>query len=653
MSEPVPDDAPRGAVRFGRFELDLESSDLLADSHPVQLAPRPLAVLEVLVSNAGRTVSREALREAVWGQETHLQFEQSLNSCIRRLRAALGDDSQSPRWIETVPRRGYRFIGRLDSGPGTPDVLRAHEKSPDSKPPASRPAGTPRWMLGWIVASLIALGLGAWIWRTAFAPSKRPVEGSVPPPAAITLAVAPFPAAESTPVAESTPAAESTSDASVGGLGYELHRRLARIAPRRIHVLGIETAARLEAESPESALASVSVDAWLRGRLLGEADRRRLEVALTDADSRILWRRTVVLDEADDQGSMAPRVMATEIARTLIESHALDVRLGAIEPETGPGEAISRPALDAYLRGLYLRRQQTSDALEGAIASFEESVALAPGLASAWGELAQALAQSAWPVGRPDSERLARTVSAAERALALDPEQADAHLALGYVALYSDRDIPGAHAHFRSAVDAAAGEAEPHSASAAVLAARGEVRTAVAEARLAEALDPLNMVVQSDLCWYLVFAERFEDADRACGRALDFAPGNRYLRLGWTVALEQVSPARAVAQWLLLLAGGDAPLDAWGRPDADPTATLEAIRAWFAERQHALLTSGRGQPLMAAAAFAAAGRHDDALAALERALEQSSAFLVFVSVDPRYRALRSDPRFIDLVHRIV
>lgn len=609
-ADPSADSSTR--FRFGTFELDDGSGDLSRQGRPVALSPRPLAVLRVLVANAGRTVTRRRLRESVWGAEAYLEFDQSLNSCIRRLRAALGDDPQAPRFIETVPRRGYRFIAPVEpvrTPTAEGDVDGPHDR-------ANRRTGG----LVISIALLMVVVAAAWMTRGAARPASRPT-------APLTVALL--------PLESSVP--EITAGGEIGAaLEQQLELRLRALEPARLRVLGSTTSAALAEGSAGARALVATLDHELRAILSSSGDRLRLDLSLSDSARRPRWRGHRIWARSTDLGRV-DRLLAS-----LVDEIAVEL-LGR---PAAPATATPAPrALAAFLRGRYQERLGDPESLQLALASYDEAIAHDPGYAAALGHKAKLLSVMGWPDARPSAEVLAAAAATAARALALDSTEVDALLASSYVDLYYRWDLASARRVVDDALELAPGRGDVYSAHAAVLAAAGRADEAVDAARIAQELDPLNLAVRSDHCWYLLYAD-------SCGRALDLEPTNAWIRLALAVAQGRNDPALALETWRKLVRDTSTAIEDRGTSSGSPEERLKELLGRAADRQAERSLRHKALSLEAAAAYAAAGELDPALDALERAIDDRLAFVVFVGLDPRFDALRQEPRFAALMERV-
>jgi len=269
------------SVRFGPFELDADAGSLRRAGVPLKLAPQPLRLLWLLVTHAGELVSRELIREQLWAGTTFVDYEQGENHCIRRIRLVLGDDARRPRFVETVPRRGYRFIAELESAQ-TPTATAgpASQLPPPLREPDRSGASLTLLPLGMIAAVGLSLGL-ALFWRaprTSRPPSRR----------GLRLAVMPF-------------ADLSRSESLASGLVYEITTQLVR---RRGAGLSVVAAPELEA------------DYWLEGSVQRSAGRVRVTAQLSEAGGNRVWAESYVRELSDELALQSE--LAAQIIRQLL-----------------------------------------------------------------------------------------------------------------------------------------------------------------------------------------------------------------------------------------------------------------------------------------------------------------------------------------------
>lgn len=608
-------------LRFDGFELDTASLELSREGDFLPLAPQPTKVLAYLAENAGRTVSREEIQRHVWGDE-HVEADLGLNSCIRKIRAQLGDDAGEPRFIRTLPRRGYRFVAELDGDTG--DRVR-------------RPGGVP-WR--WVAVAAAAATLG---WFLLADERPNPTQGiavgaAVPTPVA--LAVLPFENLSEDP-------AEVYISA---GLTDETIARLGQIEPDLLAVIARTTAVQIERTDryiPDIA-EELKVDYVLEGGIRRENGRLRATVRLIDGRIGVVTQSEIFEAPTKDMLT-AQASLADNIAGWLV-----DFFHRGFESLAAPDFAIEGDQYETYLQGLHYLHEGTGEGYRSARERFAAIVEESPEFAAGWSGLAEAELWLRWFGGKDPDESVVAARAAAERAIELAPRLGAPHLLLAYAALYADFDFEEAGRRFARALELEPGAARTQSWYAGYLSAIGAHDEALERARLARRLDPLAMAVRADLCWLHNYARRFEEALAACENALELQPGDAWTTLGRVEALRQLGRQAEAVDALGQLASA-APagiaavgVETWSELAAsEPAAALNKALDWLET-----IAGGRPQPYFTASIAALRGHEGVALEMLDQAFRERDSLLVFVGVDPRFDSVRSSPRFGDLVTRL-
>lgn len=588
------DPPPARRARFHDFELDLATADLRRVGVPVPLQPQVAEALVLLVARAPRLVPREDLIRHLW-PSTIVDYDQGLNNTIRLLRRALGDDPKSPRFIATLPRRGYRFLAPVElvaepvSRPVEPAPREAEPPAPSELPGGRLPARTRWWLSLALAAAALAVAIVS-LWLAAA--GRRPE-----PP---TLAVLPF--------AGSGPETELLGES----LAEELTRELSVVPGGSLQVIGQGSAVRAGDDS---------ADPFAAGRLLGashvvvgsvsdEGTGLSLEVAvLRVADGSRLWRETV--RTSWQELLTTPRALAGRVA----DSVGWVVGAG---PEPPP-EALSPDAVEGYLRAKYLMGRSRPEA---ALPLLREVVATAPTFAPARVALGDAMLSSAG-----GSEGAAEARRLAIEALGLAPASAEAHLLRARVALGYEWDWQLAEAHLDRARELAAGSAKVHLARAAFLSSLGRHHEALEAAELGRRLDPLSAALHGDLALLRFWAGDWAGVQREAERLLDLEPEDRMalgLRLEALVRQGRWEPARELA---LSLHGPDPALEVAGPALGRRLLTLQEERLRQAD-------PGPARAIFLASLAAQRGREREALDHLEEAVRLRSAYVPFLPTDP-------------------
>ena len=622
-------------LRFGAFEADLHTGDLRKGGRPVRLRGRPFDILALLLAQPGELVTRDELRDRLWSADTFVDFDHGLNTAVNRLRETLGDSAESPRFVETVPRRGYRFVAPVTDL----DALAPPREAPapavalpagPTSAPVARAAGPRRWALAGL-AVLVALGAGFTLLRRG----PKPTAPSGP----TRLVVLPF------RNVGGDPGQEYFAD----GLTDELIADLSQVGALRIisrtSAMAYKTSTR---RLPEIAK-ELNVDAVVEGSVLRSGDRVRITARLVDAPTdHNLWGETYERDIADILS------LQREVARAI----TLGVRVTVTPQEQArlekPGRVDPR-AYEAYLRGRFAWQTMTTDGLRKGIESMKAAIAIDPTYARAY----EGLAYCWWILGSagfevaPPSETAPKAKAAALRALELDPTLSSAAVTLGMLEIDHDWDFAKGEARVREAIAHSPSLSEVRTSFSAYLAGMGRADEAVAEAERGLDLDPLSVVAGQTLGYRLFYGRQYDRALVEFRRALALDPASFVAQIGIAQAHWQKGERR------IALAEGERAF----RESADNRWVLAWLGyAWSASGQPAkgreVLAklaewgkSGYVSPFYRAMVEVGLGDKGRAMEALEAAFKDRSGWLVFLNVEPEFDSLRSDPRFVDLLHR--
>ncbi len=493
---------------FGPYRLDRQARVLLRDGATVPLTPKVLDTLAVLVERRGAVVSKDELLRAVWPDS--FVEESNLSQNVSVLRKALGQHPDHLTYIETLPKRGYRFVAEVmipeaEIPRAFPEeVERESPPAPADAEPASAPppAATRVGMraAAAIAAVLILCGAAAiWYYRQ-------------PGPGAGIRSIAVLPLKNLS--------GDSAQDYFADGMTELLTAEISK--ELRLRVTSRTSAMRYRnSDKPLRTMAGeLNVDAVIEGSVVRSGGRLRITVQLIHVSSdRHLWAETYDREFTD------ALVLQQEIARAV----AHEIRAGT-GPVRGNGPApINRSAFEAYLRARYYLDERTAESIPKAIAWYQKAIAEDPAYARAYAGLADCYNQLGTVMigGRSPSESRKMAVAAASRALEIDPELAEAHAALGYSNLYEwhwDRAKEG----LERAVGLNPNYAPAHLWLAHYLAARAHFDQALQEVRLARDLDPLSPIIQTQVGWILKFAGRFSESIVEFRKALEMEPGYQW-----------------------------------------------------------------------------------------------------------------------------
>ena len=629
-------------LRFGVFELDPSVPELRERGRRVHLQEVPLRALQILLEQPNELVSRDLFFTRLWPDDSSGILDDNLNTAVRKLRLALNDSAHHPRFIETVPKRGYRFVAPVSregetgdampstaAGAAAPAAPAAPRRSPWSS--AVPPPGT----AALVAAVIVAMAAGATVLRLIERGAEEPAAAEARDDFG-TLAVLPF------VNASDNPDDEYFSD----GLAVELLDSLSRSDELRVVSRTSAFALKGRNLSAQEIGRMLGADSLVEGSVRRDGNRLRISVHLVDARNGYqLWTETY--DRRMDDVFEVQEEIALSIANTL-----LGRLLGPAEAGKLAITATDPVAYDLYLKGRFYWHRRTEDGLRGAVEHFENAVRLAPDYAPAWVGLADAYAVLGFYDYIEPAEAFPRAQESARRALELEPDSASAQATLGYAALYYDWDLVEAEARFLESIELDPGFSKTHQWYANLLVAAGRFDEAEREMRRAQQLDPLSLIASAALGWVRYHAGQQTAALDQLRLTLGLDPDFElaYLWSGW--ALEELGDYDAALEMLeeaVARSGGS----------GISTASLARLHALRGEREDAeqllagLLESERYVPSyeIAKAKFAL-GAESEASEWLQRAFEQRSHSLVFLRVDPQLSAQQGNAAFLRLAGRI-
>jgi TolB-like protein/DNA-binding winged helix-turn-helix (wHTH) protein/Flp pilus assembly protein TadD len=601
----------------------------------------------MLLEKPGEVVTRDELRNKLWSADTFVDFDVGLNNAVLRLRNALGDSADSPRFIETLPRRGYRFIARVD-GP-VPATLHESTRSSiagnqqETVPPAANATAEfvvpslerPRARKIWTAATVLAVLLALFAVLNAGGLRQR-VFGRPSPPAIGSLAVLPL----------ENLSGDEAQEYFADGMTDELITDLASIA--RLRVISRTSTAHYKGTRktiPEIAR-ELNVDAVVEGSVARSANKVRIRAQLVRAvPEEHLWAKSYERD--------LPDVLALQ--RDVANAIANEIKVHLTPQERqhlANARSINPEAYNAFLLGDYHASKRNPAALDKGIQYFQQAIRIDPSYAQAYAGLAEAyIERDIWGglgIGKSADQVRAATL----KALELDGELAEGHALLGRIHFQSDWDWQSTEAEYKRAIELNPNLARSYADYAYFLQAMGRHQEALAAAHRAVELDPLSAPNICDEGRILYRARQYERAIARYQRALELDPG-------YVPALSRM--AEAYEEW----GKYDQALAAvqkFQQAAADPRDIRRPLGRLYARtgrRREALEITRtiEADPNTSGSAFAlvviysALGDRDRAIAALEKGV-QSRSLLPFVFVDPQLDPLRSDPRYSDLLQRM-
>ncbi|HWY58784.1 MAG TPA: tetratricopeptide repeat protein [Terriglobales bacterium] len=632
---------------FGPFQLDPPERLLLCDGHPVPIPPKAFDLLVYLVERGGHLVEKDELLKTIW--RGSIVEEGNLSVTVSFLRKALNDDRGLHKYIETVSKRGYRFVAEVRRV-GEPELTATlvHTDDPGGagqegpgkvqvspvvfKAPAVTPETTLRWK---ILPAVVALGVFLILVRMAVRRGANPAQEAA---TLRSLAVLPF----------QTLGAKGADEYLGLGMADALITKLGNTGKIIVRpTSAIQKYAEKEL-SPQVAGLEQGVDAVLDGRIQRASDRVRLTVQLIRVrDGVQLWGESFDKEFTD--------IFALEDSLSERVAQSIRLKLTGEETRRFIKRSTERPdAYEAYVKGRYFWNKRTEIGMRKGLEYFRQAIALDPTFAEAYVGVADSYGTLGLYAMLPPKEAFPAAKEAAKRALEMDDGLAEAHASLGFIHFYYDWNATDAIAEFRRALADNPNYAMAHSWYSENLAAMGRFQESVAEAQHAMEDDPLSLIIGSNAGWTLSLAGKSDEAIEVLKKAIDIDPGfpRTHFRLGRAYA-QKKSYELAIAELerAVNLSTGDACYKG-------SLGYVYAISGRENQARKVLqdLESRLGQPYVPSYAialvYAGLGENDHAMSWLQRAFDDRSTSMVYLKLDPELSSLHSDPRFEQLSHRI-
>jgi TolB-like protein/DNA-binding winged helix-turn-helix (wHTH) protein/Tfp pilus assembly protein PilF len=649
---------PSGRVQFGAFELDLTTGELRSTERPdpnhlgpdnagpnnkVLLREQVFQVLRMLVEREGKIVTREEIKSRLWTNDTVVDFDQSINATIKALRRALGDSADNPRYIETLGRRGYRLMLAIEYLGSAPEKALEKDREPSEQFAAEMSENPARvqekveekvqpqinthwWKVAVLLTSFIILaGAGFISWRHVRSPAF---------PGKIMLAVLPFENLTGDP----------QKDYLADGLTEEMISQLGRLNPQQLGVIARTSVMgyKHNSERLDQIGRDLSVQYVLENSLRESGDHMRITAQLLQVkDQSHLWSQDYdysakdILNVEDD----VAKAVAREIRLRLTSQEKAELaRPRPVNPE----------AFDAYLQGYYFFQRNTVQDTDMAAKYFERATQLDPDYALAWVWLSRTRNWQA-EVGLipvEEGHRLSR--EAIERALALDPTLAAAHNQMGRIKRFVDLDWAGADESIERAIALEPGNPEYVRSAAYSAAQFGRFDEALALARRAVELDPLDATNWGQRGETEYFAGQFASAEADVKRSIELSPdvwpgpvllSQIYVMEGRPQdALPEIKRVRSDAQRAYLYALAYAAIGSEKQSDA----ALQELIAKHSTRD----------AFEIAVVYAFRNQRDEAFEWLDRAYAQREGNLALANLWPPLKNLHGDSRYSAFLKKV-
>jgi TolB-like protein/DNA-binding winged helix-turn-helix (wHTH) protein/Tfp pilus assembly protein PilF len=646
-------------LRFGVFEVDLKAGELRKHGLRLKLPEQPFQVLSVLLENPGETITRDELRNRLWSGDTFVDFDHGLNNAVMRLREVLGDSSESPRFVETLPRRGYRFIAQVEEAffpvpqpsplenkvgslstalqSTTESVISSTALRTSLETRRLRQTARPSRLAILTAAFLLAaFAFGAIAMRYG----RTIAAGKIAPPRNKSLIVMPL----------ENLSGDRDQEYFADGMTDDLIANLAKIRSLRVISRSTAMAYKGSHKTLSQIAGELNVDAVVEGTVLRVGDRVRITAELVQVSTdRHLWADTYE-SQMEDVLSLQNRVSSAIVNEIRINLTPEDQERLAKTP------AIAPEAYENYLKGRYYWNKRSAENLAKAIGYFEQATRQEPQYALAYAGLSDCYAIiSAEIFGSiPAGEAAPKARASALRALAIDPTLAEAETSLATVKFNYDWDWSGAAEGFSKSLQHNPSYATAYQRYSLYLIATGASEDSFEQINKARELDPLSISINFSLGWRLYMARQYVRAIQQLRNTSEMDPsyelphlvlGLSYAQKGdFGLAVPELRKAVDLSHGTPLTISALANVYARSG-DRTEAGKLLADLAVQSKKQYV-------SPYYFAVVYVGLGEREKALDWLEKAFADRSNGLIFLKVEPALDDLRSNPRFIALQHKL-
>ncbi len=638
----MPSSSASPVTRFAEYELDHRAGELRKGGIRIRLQEQPFLVLQALLENPGDVVTREELQKKIWPADTFVDFDHGLHAAVNRLRAALNDSADKPRYIETVARRGYRFIGQVDA---PKEKEQTAQSDPDKTGKATTTKSFVRRKMVWnswtgvltgfaiavavAIAMVSANGFGLRDWL--FAPGVRRSFHS--------LAVLPLDNVN----------ADSKQEYFADGMTEELITQLSKLGAVRV----ISHTSVMQYKGSKKLLRQIvnelGVDAIVEGAVQLDGNRVRITAQLIDgATDQHIWADTYDRELGDVL--LLQSDVATDIAKQI------DLRLTPQQQQRLQAEArpVNPDAYQAYLLGRYYWNQRTANGLAKSGQYFQDAIQKDPNFALAYSGLSDYyafLTLIGGPEILPPKQAMVQSKNASLKALQLDDSSAEAHTSMGHVLHNYDWDFAKAESEFQRAIELNPNYSTAHHLYAHLLIQTGRTEEGLREARRALELDPLSPFINNGLARQYYLTRQYDKAITQCQRATEIDPtylpsrillGLIYAQTGkLNDAVTELKEARDMAPALPM---GHALL-AYAYARAGNKAKAQKELATLTQMSHSRYVPSSYFALVAIAL----GDKNQAFALLQQSFQDRSEQILYLKVEPLVDPLRGDARLNALI----
>src|SRR3984893_7200645 len=620
-------------VSFGEFRLDVRTRELCEHGDRLDMQEQPFLVLTALLERPGKLVTREDLIKRLRPADTFVDFEHSLNKAVKRLRGALHDSAEEPRFIETLPRRGYRFIGTLTTPVDAPSVEKKAEPSVAvvAVPRPQRSRGRRMALISALSLLPVAAGVALWV-SDHRGQSSRTLALELP---IRSLAVLPL----------ENLSGDTSQDYFADGMTDQLITDLGHIGELRV----ISRTSAMQYKRAHKSLPQIArelnVDAVVEGAVVRSGERIRITAQLIAAPAdNHLWAQSYEGELRDILGlqNQVAAAIAAQVRATLTPQQQTTLRSAPV---------VDPDAYEAYLKAL--SQDTTIDGLQRRAAYFSRAIERKSNYAEAYAGLAKAEIMLGHMVAVAPQEAFPAAQRAAAKAIALDETLADAHGAAGDVKFLYEWDFPSAEHEFQRAIGLNPNSVWARAGYADFLMALGRPEEAIAQRKRNEQIDPMSTFAVGAVACELYLAGRYDEAIEQVQKVLVVSPTsyNGHLCLGLCLeqkhdfarAIEELQKAVVLSNdrmWIGFVAHARA-------VSGDKPGARKILAELERESQRTYVS-----PWWPAIVYPDLGEKDTAFFWLEKAYQGREHDLVFSKVWPMFDSLHSDPCYQDLIRRV-
>jgi len=643
---------------FGAYRVNAGERLLLRGDEVVPLTPKTFDMLLVLVESRGRVLTKDELMKRVW-PDTIVE-EANLSHNIYKLREALGEGRNGENFIETLPRRGYRFVAKVtevqDHGDDliveehsrarivvdeddTPEkaidasIARAEQRVALTSVADARHFSIPKRGL-MVIAGTVLIGLVAgsvYFWRTR---QSRSVNG----PGLHSIAVLPF-----------KPLAANDRDESLEiGMADTLIGRLSNIKNLKVRPFSaVRRYTKLEDEVARAG-SELNVDAVLDGSIQKSGDRVRVRVRLVKVEGGlVIW--TEHFDEKFTDIFAVQDAISRRVGDQLARQLSGEEQRGLGKPDTANTEAYT-----AYVKGRYFFRKFSPEDHQRAAHYFNEAITKDPNYALAYAGLADTYASATVNNWIPSNEAFPMAKTAVRKALELDSSLAEVHVTSGAIAMLYDLDWATAEREYQQAIELNPNYPEIYEVYSYLLSCTGRLDEGIEMAKRGLQVDPLSIPLNGDLTGAYYWARQYDEAIAQSQKSIELDPGNaaNYVFLGqaydlkgsYTEAMAAYQKAIDLSQRTTNIMGLVGHADAVSGRRDEALKILKELKEVSAHKSVS--------PYDLAMVYTGLGDKDNAINHLNRAYEERAGWIIAIKVEPMFDPLRSDPRFADLQRRL-